>query len=151
MIWGAIAYGKKWPLFRFPLAGSRVENGNRIRPETITGQKYANWIIRDRLGGYSDELVVDRGPVVRTVEDGAAVHTAVVARRARNEMGIIPQLHPANSPDLNPIENIWAILKQRVRRWRPVPRTPDQLWEVIQQVWDGIDIDVIDRRIDSMT
>ncbi|KAE8222237.1 hypothetical protein CF319_g4529 [Tilletia indica] len=118
MVWGAIAYDKKWPLFRFPLAGNRKVNGLRVRPETITGAKYANWITRERLGGYSDEVVIERGPTVRTVENGAAVHTAHV---------IILELHLANSPDLNLFENIWAVLKQGVRRWRPVPRTPDEL------------------------
>jgi hypothetical protein len=39
---------------------------------------------------------------------------------------------PANSPDLNPIENVWALFKRAVAR-QPIPANKDALWINIQQ------------------
>jgi hypothetical protein len=50
---------------------------------------------------------------------------------------------PANSPDLNPIELLWAILKHEVAVM--APETIDELKQVIQQAWDAISLDVIDN------
>ena len=64
---------------------------------------------------------------------------------------------PAHSPDLNPIEHVWALLKQRVKE-----KYPD-LWElkknkldiaeftrVLQECWWAIDQAEIDRLIGSL-
>lgn len=45
-------------------------------------------------------------------------------------------IHPPQSPDLNPSEGVWNILKQRVRRRRCSNLT--ELKQVILDVWDEI-------------
>jgi transposase len=57
-------------------------------------------------------------------------------------------IHPAQSPDLNPIEAVWQILKQRLRgrKWRTVTEFKAD----IQQVWDSITLAQIRRRIREM-
>jgi transposase len=55
---------------------------------------------------------------------------------------------PANSPDLNPIENIWAILKQNVEK-RTV-RNKEDLVKVVEDEWCKIDQDLIRKIIESM-
>ncbi len=40
---------------------------------------------------------------------------------------------PSNWPDLNPIENLWAIIKQRVYADGKLFSTLDDLWEAIKQ------------------
>lgn len=45
---------------------------------------------------------------------------------------------PAESPDLNPIENLWHDLKEYIRR-EIKPTTKDQLIQGIQQFWRTVD------------
>ena len=56
--------------------------------------------------------------------------------------------HPAQSPDLNPIEAIWQIMKQRLRggRWKTV----EEFKAAIQREWDRITLAQIRRRIREM-
>ena len=49
--------------------------------------------------------------------------------------------HPAQSPDLNPIEGIWLIIKQRIRR--RVFDSEEELKEALQEEWDKITMEEI--------
>jgi transposase len=135
MVWGAIAYGKKWPLLRLPLAPSVASGGKRTKAEGLNGEKYAEWVIRGRLAHINEEMALqagrEHGRGVEVVEDGAPSHKSKLAARAREEANIRSLFHPPSSPDLNPIEAIWRTLKLRVGRIRPRATTLDQLWEHI--------------------
>ena len=45
----------------------------------------------------------------QTIEDGASYHTSRYTRRFRYLHGIKRIDWPPHSPDMNPIENVWAI------------------------------------------
>ncbi|GBC11623.1 transposable element Tc1 transposase [Rhizophagus irregularis DAOM 181602=DAOM 197198] len=47
-------------------------------------------------------------------EDNAAPHRSRVATAARENAGIVTLDWPAQSPDINPIENIWAEMKMMI-------------------------------------
>jgi hypothetical protein len=57
-------------------------------------------------------------------------------------------VHPPQSPDLNPIEACWNILKQRVRK--RVWRSMEELKAILQDEWARITMDEIRARILEM-
>jgi hypothetical protein len=76
------------------------------------------------------------------VQDGWGVHSAKVVQQwfKANGVYLLPNW-PPNSPDLNPIENLWAILKRRVAERRPLGL--ENLMNVIQEEWDNLPDEMI--------
>ena len=58
---------------------------------------------------------------------------------------------PPQSPDLNPIENLWALIKRKLKKNFPTPKTRDQLIDQVFAVWEDIDSDLRNNLIKSMT
>ena len=56
---------------------------------------------------------------------------------------------PSQSPDLNPIENLWRYIKVRLRG-KPKSKSKDALLENINNIWDNIPQSMFDTVIDSM-
>ncbi|NP_001133228.1 transposase-like [Salmo salar] len=81
--------------------------------------------------------------------DGAPCHKAKVITKWLGEQNIaILGPWPGNSPDLNPIENLWSTLKRRVDKQKPT--NSDKLQALIMQEWAAISQDVAQKLIDSM-
>jgi hypothetical protein len=45
---------------------------------------------------------------------------------------------PAQSPDLNPIEHLWATLKRRLNQHESPPKGMLELWELVEDWWASI-------------
>lgn len=73
------------------------------------------------------------------------------AQNARDKALIITHLHPSFSPDMNPIEAAWNILKQRLRQIQGLQSMEiDELKETVQKVWKSITIEEIRERIEDL-
>ena len=73
------------------------------------------------------------------------------AQKARDKALINTHSHPPFSPDMNPIEAAWNILKQRLRQIRGLQSMEmDELKETIQKVWKSITIEEIRERIEDL-
>ncbi len=65
-----------------------------------------------------------------------------------NDHGVTVLNWPANSPDLNPIENIWGIVKRKMRDTRP--NNADELKAAIKATWASIPPQQCHKLINSM-
>ena len=55
---------------------------------------------------------------------------------------------PKYSPDLNPIENIWSLLKRNVRK--RLPKNVDELQIFIHEEWEKLDFEIIRKTCESV-
>ena len=69
-------------------------------------------------------------------QDNAPCHTAKRSKEFFKENGINLMSWPPNSPDLNPIENLWYILKERVAKKNP--KNAVQLESSIKEEWEKL-------------
>lgn len=111
---------------------------------------YAASIIHDRLGPHIAQLELAGHPYPLVVEDGAPIHWSKISRAAKEEIDMNNLPHPPCSPDLNPIENIWALPKGKVRGLNPSPMSKDSLFEAIKEAWEEIPIEAVNSCVLSL-
>ena len=66
-------------------------------------------------------------------DDSAPAHRSKDVVQFKNEAGLRSLEWAGNSPDLNPVENLWKILKDGVSKKKP--RTKTELISAIIKVW----------------
>ncbi len=81
-------------------------------------------------------------------QDLAPAHTAKGTKSWFNDHGVTVLDWPANSPDLNPIENLWGIVKRKMRNKRP--KNADELKAAIKETWASIPPQQCHKLITSM-
>ena len=82
----------------------------------------------------------------RLYQDNDPKHTSEYISDFFEERGINWWVTPPESPDLNPIENIWGSLKQYLRTTYK-PRNLDELKSGIQQFWMTLTPEICQRYI----
>jgi hypothetical protein len=90
-------------------------------------------------------------------QDNVRIHNAKVVRTWFEQHGIWVIDWPPHSPDMNPIEHVWRLLKLEIDRQHPDLYTLKnnaadiaKLKGWIKEAWDRLDQGVIDRLILSM-
>lgn len=81
-------------------------------------------------------------------QDNATCHSARRTQTFLRENNITLLPWPAQSPDLNPIENLWSQLQQQVDR--RVVHGLDGLWDAALEEWNNLDNQVLTNLVDSM-
>jgi transposase len=57
--------------------------------------------------------------------------------------------HPPQSPDLNPIENLWQQIKAKLHKDASI-KGVDDLWEKFENCWEQVDVEMCHKLIESM-
>ncbi|GBC13583.2 IS630 family transposase [Rhizophagus irregularis DAOM 181602=DAOM 197198] len=83
-------------------------------------------------------------------QDNAPIHTAKITKNwlKKNKIAIIDW--PENSPDLNPIENIWKQLKDNIQARKTFPRTVGELKVALSEEWENLDCSIFEEVVASM-
>ncbi len=81
-------------------------------------------------------------------QDLAPAHTAKGTKSWFNDHDVTVLDWPANSPDLNPIENLWGIVKRKMRDTRP--NNADDLKATVKETWASIPPQQCHKLITSM-
>jgi transposase len=82
-------------------------------------------------------------------QDNAPCHKAESIMKWFQGEGITLLEHPPQSPDLNPIENLWRIIKHKLYNNVNI-RSVEYLWKEFEKEWEHIGKDICQKLIDSM-
>ena len=116
-------------------------------PDGIDSQTYLT-ILREELQATMKHYFTDFKGVFFQ-QDGAGPHRAKVVKNffERQKYSVLPW--PAHSPDLSPIENIWADLKKRLEKNHgEIPK--NKLWEVVDDEWEKTSPELCKKLFASM-
>ena len=125
--------------------GAIKGDGSRILlqcPDRLNSEKYQE-ILSDGL----EKIYVTNDIFM---QDGAPCHKSASTQKFLDDNHIcVLSDWPAQSPDLNIIENLWSVLKLKVRQ-RNV-NCKDDLWTIIREEFYGIHNDVVIHLYESIT
>lgn len=83
------------------------------------------------------------------MHDGAPCHQSKSTRQYFDNKGVcLLSDWPPQSPDINIIENLWALLKYRVSKH--FTKSTEELWNILKTEWYAIDNDTISKLYNSI-
>jgi len=141
-IWGAMRWGK----LSIGIIFKEKEGDGKLN-----SQEYCEEIMDGELFNFWQSSAEELGCVL-VMEDGAPYHQGICTQR-RKEYGLEgwgPKTWPTSSSDLNPIENLWHVLRTQVRKRRPKALRKEDLIVVLKEEWSKMDINLVNKLCESM-
>lgn len=111
----------------------------------MTKEKYMD-ILKSKLGLSAEKLGHNNDFIFQ--HDRDPKHTAKIVQNWLHSNRIEVLDWPAQSPDLNPIEHLWSILKQAISRQRPT--NISSLKTIVNTEWMKIDKNICHKLVESM-
>ncbi|KAJ6230810.1 hypothetical protein M0813_06378 [Anaeramoeba flamelloides] len=134
MIWGGIGY--------------RLQTDLIIIDSSVDTETYIHDIIRkSKIIKKANEQYGEWEWIFQ--QDGARPHTSKKSMDYLQYRCNVLSPWPPNSPDLNPIENLWSIMDKRLKNVQP-SNEEEFILEIIR-VWEGITWEIIENLVTSMT
>lgn len=139
-IWGAIGINFRH-LVIFPNSAKNDDNENCTF--RLNHESYKRLCLQGTLMNH-----LTANPNLVFQQDGASCHRAKgVLQYLANKKVKLMNNWPAHSPDLSPIETVWAYLRPRISKH--CPKTRDQLTRAIQTEWDAMPVDYVNKLVRS--
>lgn len=131
MVWGAFSWYGIGPL---------------VRMEGIMDQHRYKEIMENEMIPFAD----DNMPVTYVFQqDNDPKHTSRLVKSFLSESNVSVMEWPAQSPDLNPIENLWGHVQREIDGL--LCSSGDTLFQNIQAVWERISVQRLRKIVESMT
>jgi transposase len=138
MFWGAFRWGKMGPGVFFELEDGKKVDSTVYRDQILKGPLQEFW---EESFGDVDEPIV--------MEDNAPPHKKVCIP-VRQELGMKCHQHPPNSPNLNPIENIWAHMKHIISTEYAHITSQKVMKAVVVRIWNDFEDQRWNHLVESM-
>lgn len=139
MVWGYIWIGGRSELIFMNPTGT----------QSVKSREYISTLEQGLLPFYTSDMLFQ--------QDNAPIHKSALTMKWFEDHEINPIKWPPYSPDLNPIENVWALLKRKIAKKYPLLRTSkvneenkQLLMVAIKDCWDNLKQDTIDTIIKSL-
>lgn len=82
------------------------------------------------------------------MHDNDPKHTSAHVKVWLKQNGIKVLQWPSSSPDLNPIENLWDVLEDRMKKHHP--KNKDELAQLLVEEWEKIDLSILQKLVSSV-
>lgn len=132
MVWGAISYQGVGPLIRC------TDRMNQLEYKAILQKALHAY---PRLSSRATNHLILQ-------HDNAACHAAQSIETFLRSKNVTLLPWPALSPDLSPIENVWAYIAQKMKG--KCFQSLDDVWAEVQHQWSQVPVSYIQGLYDSM-